>query len=179
MADKLDIVFHEMSDKVVAELKSHNSAMYTRLANKVEEMDRLSDEIKNIKAEIKTMVKQNIADLFAAEHVTKTRIVDTVSFIMTLSKDPKPTETYQYAKIIEALSEHLTPELIMILEDIKSKYKTVTQKEPSLKVQRKEDLKESYLDKIKGHLRKFRTFVESWATGYDKKLFDLKKMAKA
>lgn len=172
-----DVTYEDLADKVVAQLKSYNSATYTRLANRVEKLTQLEAEIKAIKSEVKTLVKENIADLFAADDAVKTRVVDTVSFIMTLSKDPKPTESYQYAKIVEALTEHLTPELMMVLEDIKQKFKTVTQKEPSLKIQKK-DLTESVVAKFKDYFRKFRRFIENWARNYDSKLLDLKRIAR-
>jgi hypothetical protein len=174
-----DVTYEDIADKVVAQLKSYNSATYTRLATRVEKLTQLEAEIKAIKSEVKTLVKENIADLFAADDAVKTRVVDTVSFIMTLSKDPKPTESYQYAKIVEALSEHLTPELIVLLNDIKSKFKTVTQKEPSLKIQKKQDLTEALLNKMKQYFRKFRNFIDNWAAKYDKKLLDLKIMAQS
>lgn len=170
--------YEDLGDRVVAQLKSYESATYTRLANRVEEISRLEAEIKAAKAEVKSMTRQHVADLFAAEDAVKTRVVDTVSFIMTLSKDPKPTETVQYAKVVEALTEHLTPELIKVLEQLKKQFKTVTQKEPSLRITRKEDLAEAIISKLGEYLRRFLAWVTSWGQRYDAKLDALRRMVR-
>lgn len=169
-----DIEFERGADKVVAKLKSYNSQVYTKLAQKVERIEALEDEIKALKAEVKSGAREHVNALFDAEDVVRTRVVDTVSFILTLSKDPKPTETVQYAKVITELEKSLTPELILILENLKAQFKTVTQKEPSLKIiaKPKDDLEES----MHSYQRKFDAFIHQWAERYDDKLDSLKQL---
>lgn len=167
----------DTAERVVAQLKSYNSAEYTRLANRVEEISQLEAEIKQAKEDVKSMAREHVAALFTADDIAKTRVVDTVSFILTLSKDPKPTESYQHAKIIGELTNHLTPELIAILEEIKSRYKTVTPKEPSLKISRKEP--EQLDESLAGHFGKLLAVVKRWAAGYDDRLRRLRRMAAA
>jgi uncharacterized protein (UPF0335 family) len=171
-----NISFEDSAEKVIATLKSYNSAEYTRLANRVEEVSRLEAEIKQIKEEVKGMVREHVAALFAADDAAKTRVVDTVSFIMTMSKDPKATESYQYAKVLEELTNHLTPELITVLSEIKSRFKTITQKEPSLKIARKEkpELDEGFLSAFRAHYGKFLRTIMDWGKKYDSKLENLK-----
>jgi predicted negative regulator of RcsB-dependent stress response len=169
-----DIEFQRDASKVVANLKSYESQVYTKLAQKVQRIEALESEIKQLKQEVKSESRQHVAALFTAEDTVRTRVVETVSFILTLSKDPKPTESYKYAKIIEELEKQLTPELIAVLENLKTQFKTVTQKEPSLSVTK---IDESIRDKIKSYMLKYMDFIRSWAGKYDQKLDTLKRAA--
>mgnify|MGYP000727153710 CR=1 FL=1 len=171
-----DIEFERGIDKVVAKLKSYDSQSYTKLAQKVERIEVLEDEIKALKAQVKSEAKEHVHSLFEAEDTVRTRVVDTVSFIITLSKDPKPTETVQYAKVIAELEKSLTPELVALLENLKAQFKTVTQKEPSLKIAKK-DLTESFGNAFARYTDKFNNFVSKWSSKYDKKLDKLKQLA--
>lgn len=170
-----NISYEDQADKVIAYLKSYNSATYTRLANRVEEVTKLEAEIKAIKEEIKGLARENVASLFAADDAAKTRVIDTVSFILTLSKDPKATETYQYSKVLEELVSHLTPELISVLSEIKERFKSVTQKEPSLKIAKKDPV--SLVEGFAEHFRRFYSVIRDWGKRYDQKLIALKRQA--
>lgn len=166
-----DIEYEEQQGKVIAYLRSHQSAQYTKLARKMERIDKLKDEISQLSDEIKTQTKEDIADLFDATDAASTRVVDTVSFIFTMSKDPKPTESYKYKEILDELTNHLTPELILVLETIKAAYKTETKRSPSLS--KSEKLPESVnSDKF----TKLNDLVQRWATRYDEKLDTLEHM---
>lgn len=168
----LDIEYEVMAGKVIARLRSYESAAFTRLAKKIEHLKQLEEETKALKEEVKSLTREHIAALFKAEHAVDTRIVETMSVVFTMSKDPKPTETYQYSKILDELTVHLTPELIAIKEDIKQKYKTIVQKEPSLSIKRKEDLEEST---VSHYYRKFLNFINVWGKRYDQQLDQIKK----
>lgn len=159
------------TDKVVAQLQSYNSQVYTKLANKLLRLEELENEIKTIKEELKSETKENIHDLFDAEDAARTRVIETISFIFTLSKDPKATESPKYKEILSELEKHLTPELILVLESLKKQLVTVTQKSPSLRVR---SLKED----IESIFARFKDTIMSWATQYDKKLDALKVAAK-
>lgn len=198
-ADALQLIRESVNisrtaDKAIAALKSYNSAKYTKLANNILRLQELEAEVKEIKEEIKKDTRTEIVDLFEdAEDAMRTRVVDTVSFILTLSKDPKATETYKYADIIKELTSSLTPELIAKLEELKAKYKSVTQKPPSLKLHVKTDaekMNEEYISEavadfmkekakfIISKLKDYVTRIKEWGTSYDKKLADLKAKAK-
>lgn len=169
------IDFEYDADKVIANLTSHDSMVYTKLAQKVQRIEELEDEIKALKLEVKSDTRVHVADLFKAEDVVRTRVIETVSFILTLSKNPKPTETVQYAKVIGELEKHLTPELITLLESLKSQFKTVTQKEPSLKITPRDEVKEGEdSNPLSSYGEKLLSFVNGWASSYDNKLDALK-----
>lgn len=162
-----DIEYHDDAKSSTAKLKSYNSQVYTKLAQKVQRIQQLESEIKALKEEVKTSAREDVADLFDAEDAVKTRVVETIQFILTLSKDPAPTNTPKYKDILEALTNHLTPELIEVLEGLKKEMVTVTQKSPSLTVK---PLKEALGDVF----AKIKTFVFRWAESYDQKLDALK-----
>lgn len=159
-----DIEYHDDSKSTTAKLKSYKSQVYTKLAQKVKRIQQLESEIKSLKEEVKSSAREDVADLFDAEDAVKTRVVETLQFILTLSKDPAPTVTPKYKDILDELSNHLTPELITVLEKLKQEMVTVSQKSPSLTVK---DLEEGMFS---GLIRK----IYNWCNSYDKKLDALK-----
>jgi len=165
------ITYQENPGEVVAQLKSYNSQTYTKLAQKIERIEQLESEVKALKDEVKQETRENIADLFEAEDAVNTRVVETISFIFTLSKDPKATEAPKYKEILTALEAQLTPELILVLEELKKKMVTVTQKQPSLKIR-------PVAEGLAGSLfAKLKAVVFGWAQRYDQKLAQLKAQA--
>ena len=171
--DHPEATYTNEKTKVIAELRSHKSAVYTKLADRLESIERMEEQIKEYKLEMKAMTREHVADLFDAEDAVKTRVVDTVSFIITLSKTPAPTTSYQYAKVMAELANHLTPELLIVLNDLKEKFKSESQREPSISVSRKE-VKEGVGDKLQHYFAKFKHFILRWAHGYDRRLQALK-----
>ena len=169
-----DIEITREIDKVVATLKSYNSMVYTKLAQKMQKIEELESEMKQLKLEVKTETRDHVQALFEAEDKARTRVVDTVSFIFTMSKDPKASETVQYAKVIAELEKHLTPELIAVLQNLKTQFTSVTQKEPSLKISKKTDIKEGVGEQIHLYFTKYKNFIETWGRRYDVKLSKLK-----
>lgn len=125
------------TDKVIANLRSYDSQTYTKLAQKIERIEELEAEITQLKNEVKADTKEKIYELFDVADITKTRVVDTLSFIFTMSKDPKVTKSPRYKEILEQLEAHLTPELIEVLNMLKLTLVTEIQKSPSLKVKKK------------------------------------------
>jgi hypothetical protein len=175
-----DIQYVSTPDKVVATLKSYDSQSYTKLAQKIERISELEKEAKALKEEVKQLGREKVADLFSADDVVRTRIVETCSFIFTLTKNPKATETYSYAKILGELESSLTPELIKVMESLKEKYKSVTNKEPALSIKpvaTEESLNEGFWDELKAKFAKFAAAVSNWAGKYDSKLDSLKAQA--
>lgn len=162
--------------KVTATLTSYNSQSYTKLAQKVERMKALSAEVKQLTEEIKQETREDIADLFSADDIVHTRVVETVSFIMSLSKDPSATETYKYAEVLKELTEHLTPELIVRLTDIKAKFKSTVNKAPSLTITAKESVMEGVWAKMKGFFARYKQAIMGWADSYDAKFDAVKAM---
>jgi hypothetical protein len=172
-----EIEYDVSAKAVTAKLKSYNSAIYTNLAKKVQKIDALEQEVKALKEEVKTEAKSHVADLFDATDAVHTRVVETISFILTLSKDPKPTETVKYAKVLEDLTTHLTPELIAVLEQLKKQYTSEAQKSPTLSVKAKSnELSEGIMSDAVNKFTAFLHHVLNWGKKYDQKLNQLKRM---
>jgi len=166
-----NIEYEDVSpSKVIAKLYSYKSQTYTKLAQKLQRMEALTEEMKQLKDEIKQHTREDVADLFDAEDAARTRVIETVSFIFNLTKDPKVTETPKYKDILNELEQHLTPELIKVLEGIKNQEEmlTKTQKSPALSVK---PVTEGAIGSIFARLKQA---VYSWAKGYDNKLDALK-----
>lgn len=168
--------------KVIANLKSYDSQRYTKLGRNMMRIKELSDEMEKLKEEVKADTKGAIADLFHAEDACRTRVVETVGFTFHLTKDPDPTTTVQYAKVLEALEAHLTPELITVMEALKSQFSNTVQKSAALKATDKAaesigeaiELSEGLLDSLKAMAHKLLSKVTNWGKSYDVKLDKLK-----
>lgn len=166
-----DLEYQDSESQVIAKLASYKSQSYTKLAQKVNRIKELKDEIKTLEDEVKQEARENVNDLFDAEDAVKTRIVETMSFILTLSKDPKATETPKYKEILSELTNHLTPELITVLEQLKKQMVTITQKAPSLTIK---PIDEGFVGSI---FKRLKNAVLSWGQRYDQKLDRLKRYA--
>ena len=158
--------------RVVAYCRSYLSGKFTRLAHVMQTIGQKEEEVKILKKEAETLVRENLLSLFEATDAANTRVVETVSFIFTLSKDPAPTESYKNAKILEEFEKHLAPDLLAVLNDIKEQYKTITPKKASLKIEPKESASDDN-DVFRPYANKVFNFLDK----YDAKLARLKQMA--
>jgi hypothetical protein len=170
--------------KVTAFLKSYDSARYTNLGRNLLKIETLTEEIKILQQETKQEARELVADLFNAEDAAVTRVVDTVGFVFHMSKDPAPTASVSYAKVLKELEEHLTPELLNVLETLKAKHTSApVQKAASLKATDKaapkteESINEGLGDmaaKLTGFFKKLYQDIKGWGVSYDSKLDHLK-----
>jgi len=166
-------------NKITAFLKSYESGRYTKLGRNLKRIELLDKRIKQLKEDTKQDSRELVADLFHAEDAVATRVVDTVSFVFHMSKDPKPTETVKYAKVLEELQQRLTPELQEVLETLIEKHKSApVQKAPALKAtdkaQTEESINEGLGDKLKSFFAKLAAWVDKWGARYDSQLDQLK-----
>ena len=156
-------------EKVIATLSANKSAVYTALAKKLARVDALEKELKELKEQIKQSTRDDIADLFDATDEVKTRIVRTMSFTFSLTKNPKTTEAPRYKDILTALEEHLTPKLIKILEALKKQMVTITQKAPALSYSEK--IEEGVVsDKLSSWGKALKALVRRWCISFDAEL---------
>lgn len=169
--------------KITATLKSYDSARYTKLGRNLLRIETLTEEIKTLQSETKQEARELIADLYHAEDAACTRVVDTVSFMFNMSKDPKATGSVSYSKVLEELQSHLTPELLNVLETLKAKHTSApVQKAASLKatdkaaapVAAEESIVEGVGDKLAGFFKKVFQEIKAWGASYDSKLDMLK-----
>lgn len=166
--------------KVTAYLTSYDSGRYTKLGRNLKRIEALTEEIKELQAATKQEARELVADLFHAEDAICTRVVDTVSFVFNMSKDPKATESVSYSKVLAELEGHLSPDLMKTLIDIKKKHTSApVQKAASLSatdkaVPAEESINEGIGDKLKGFFSKLKNWADSWGQRYDGKLDQLK-----
>jgi hypothetical protein len=120
-------------------------------------------------SEIKQETRETIANLFDAEDAVKTRVIETLEFIMNITKDPEPTRLPRYKDILEELSTHLTPELIVVLERLKSTMVTIVEKSPALSVKPIDEDAGSEVADLTHR-------IMAWGERYDTKLEQLRSM---
>jgi hypothetical protein len=169
-------------DKIIVKLKSFKSGEYTKLGRNLVKIDKYEKEIKKLKEEIKDYSKTHIADLFHAEDAAHTRVVETVGFIFKLTKDPEPSETFKYAQILKELEKKLTPELVVVLEELKKQFRSETQRSPGLSYTDKrmdfgddDKIIEDIEDKLEStqSISDFAETIENWSEKYSRKLESL------
>lgn len=173
--DDPTVSYSQDDTKVTATITSHLSGKYTKLANNLQRIDQLTEELKSLQAEVKDQQREQVAELFDAEDAVFTRVVETKSVIFTLSKDPKATEAPQYKKILEEFETMLTPELVKVLHALKKQHVTITQKAPSLKY----TMKSEAIGEDTGGVAELVAKVNRWLPKFDQKLDRLDSMISA
>lgn len=185
-----DKVVKNKVDRVIVELSGSDSATMTKLAGRFERLEKALKTMATKRDELKDQLKEKVTDLFNSDDVIYTRVVETTSFSMTLSKLVKSSEqdpkvVVNYEKIAEELAKLIPAELQAQVEAVTKMYTEVSiaaDKAPALRVKSKvdESLNEGILDMIKGMAAKVTKWVKSmatWAVGYDRKLATLKQKA--
>jgi len=171
-------------DKVIVELKGNESAVLTKLAARYDRLVKAIKVMTEKRAELNADIKLRVETLFAAEDVVLTRVIDTVSFTMTVSKTSKQEDkiTIDYKAIAEELAKLIPDELQAKVDEIAAAYTTIQKQEdksPALSVKSKvaegllADIKVNVVAALKNAIKS----IASWAKKYDKKLNALKKMA--
>ena len=164
-------------DRVTATLAGSDAANMTKLAKRYARLEASMKAMKEKHDELNARLKGDVADLFEAEEVVLTRVVETAQFTLTLAKEIKKADTTEvdYASIIAALSALIPDELQAKVEAITAKYtKVVPAKDPIKRLSvSKEVVKEGLWDWVKG----FMASIMSWAARYDAKLDRLREKA--
>jgi hypothetical protein len=170
-------------DRVIVELKGNESGAMTRLAARYDRLDKAIKKMGEKKNELNEKLKGEVEELFAAEDIVLTRVVETVSFTMTVSKKQKQADktTIDFEKIAEELAKLIPEELEEQVNEIYKAFTKITpqpDKSPALRVNAK--IEEGVVEIAS----KFLTFVKlvmkkvlTWSKKYDQKLDALKKLA--
>lgn len=194
-ARKPDLVYKEKVvknkvDRVIVELEGSQSGAMTRLASRYDRLEKAIKKMGEKRDELNAKIKEQVEELFAPEDVVLTRVVETVSFTMTLSKlvkseEQEPKKVVKYDKIAEELAKLIPDELQAQVDAIIAKYTEISiaaEKSPALRVKSKvdESLNEGIFDLFKSigsKIAKWLKDTAKWAVSYDKKLDALKKKA--
>lgn len=174
-------------DRVTVELAGNPSGVMSRLTSRYDRLDKAIKTMSVKRNEMNEQIKENATGLFDAEDIVLTRVVETVSFTLTLSKlvkssEQNPKVVVDYEAIAKELAKLIPEELQTQVEAITKMYTEVSiaaDKSPALRIKNKNDkLDEGLIDSIKGFATKIVKWAKStasWAVGYDKKLANLKK----
>lgn len=168
-------------DKVTVQLEGNKSGTMTKLAKEYFNLDKSIKKMEIEREELNKKLKAEVENLFDAEDIIYTRIVETCSFVATLNKISKPKDKVEvdYTKIIEELTKLIPEELRVKVDEITATYTTISKTEPrspAFKTEPK-DLEEGIGDvfkKIKQLVGALIKSVTRWAVAYDKKLAKLK-----
>ena len=172
-------------DRVTVELSGSESGVLTKLSGRYDRLDKAIKLMGEKKNELNADIKSRVEDLFSAEDVVLTRVIETVSFTMTVSKRLKKADdkkVVDYEAIATELAKLIPEELQAKVEEITAAYtKLIPQevKSPGLSVKAKvnegllTDLKDGVVSMVKRAIKS----ITSWAIKYDKKLLALKKIA--
>lgn len=186
-----DLKYQEVETKkvvtrVIVELAGTESAALTKIAKTFLKIDQAIKKMGVKHKQLSAELKGQVESLYDAEDAVLTRVVETASFILTLSKQMRkePSVKYDYEKIAEELRKLVDPTLSdkvdLIYNAFKEEIPGGPGKEPTLGVAAK--VTESFSDTYQRAIAKFKKLVStvtksiaSWAVGYDKKLNQLKK----
>jgi hypothetical protein len=174
-------------DRVILELTGNQSGSMSRLTKRYERLDKALKLMNAKRAELNEKVKIEVEGLFDPADVIYTRVVETVTMTITLSKaEAKETKASKvvvdYKSIAKALEALIAPELEDKVKEITALYTTIIPPEDTpaaLRVKSKleEGLVLDTWKKIKSAVAKGIKNLASWAIKYDKKLAAIKKQA--
>jgi hypothetical protein len=165
-------------NKVVLELDGNSSGAMSRLMTRYKRLDRSWKLLEEKRNEVNAQVKEVADRIFDAEDAAATRVIETVSYTVMLTKATKAEDKEaEYKTDYEsAFSElaKLVPELQAQVDAIKAKYtelKPAKDTPSALKYTPKLD--EGMMDVVKGWAAKAKAFVKevlAWGKAYDAKL---------
>lgn len=168
-------------DKVTAELSGSSSAGMTRLAKRYARLEVSLKAMKEKHDELNTKLKNEVSELFDAEDIVRTRIVQTAQFTLSMTKEiqkTEGTEVINYEGIAKELAELVSNELQEKIDLIVQKYTTIIPpKTPIKKLTVSKEVTEGILDnlqKLKSWVQKILSEFTQWGVKYDQKLYNLK-----
>jgi len=172
-------------DRVIVELNGSESGSLSRLASRYVRLDQAIKVMGKKKDELNAKIKGEVEDLFAAEDIVLTRVIDTVSFTMTVSKKSKSPDKVQvdYESIAKELAKLIPEDLQSKVEEITDAYTKIipqADKSPALSVKAKvtEGVVGDAINKITAIIGKLIKKVTAWATKFDVRLGALEKLVK-
>lgn len=168
-------------DRVITTLEGTESATMSKLAGRFKRLEQAIKRMSTARDELKNKLKDDVAEYFNADEILLTRVVETVSFTLTLSKTPtiKEKTVYDHEKIAEELTKLVEKGLEEKVKEIYETYKKVTPAKlgtPTIDADAKitEGIS-TYFSKFVDYMKKLTKSVTSWAVTYDKQLEALRK----
>lgn len=165
-------------DRVIVTLEGKDSELFTKMGKNYKRIKTQIERLEKIQNNLNKETKKAVGDLFEANENVLTRVVDTVSISLTLSKLPevKDKTTVDHEAIIKELIA-LQPELSSKIAELTAKFTKVTTGTPkpeSIRIDVKEGVIGDAWVKIKQLAKSFLDSIKSWGESYDKKLSNIK-----
>lgn len=166
-------------DKITVKLNGNESGVFTKIAQRYKEID---NTVKALEVERNTMneqIKEKFGDYFdEATDTVVTRIIETVSLTMQLSKRAEPEmgkDKVDYEKALLILADML-PELHEKIAEVKKMCTTAgsmsVPKSPALTVKINEDLTNKIFALLK-RVMNWASKIKVWGKNYDAQLAKL------
>lgn len=163
-------------DRVTVALEGTESAALSRVAKRYTRLEKSLEAMKVQREELNERLKDEVAGLFDAEDAVVTRVVETVSFTLTLAKEiqkVEPTVKRDYEAIANELAKLIPEELQSKIEEITQLYTTIIPPKPPVKKISVAPINEGLISTIKAAVRAVATKARQmirWGTSYDSKL---------
>jgi septal ring factor EnvC (AmiA/AmiB activator) len=181
-----DLVYTEkriktLLDRVTVELSGNQSGVMSKLTTRYARLDKTAKLLAARREEVNAQMKDKAEALFDATDAVLTRVVETVSFTITLSKaekaaDKKPKSTVDYTAVVKEL-QTMVPELDEQLKALIAKYtEVVAAKDTPVALRVKSKIEEGVLSSVWSSLKSFAKGIKAWAKGYDERLDALRSM---
>ena len=161
-------------EAVTVELSGNQSGKFTRISREYARLKKATEKLAEKRDALNVKIKEEVEGLYEAEDEIYTRVVETCSMTMTLSKKTiSETSKTDYEAIIAKLTE-MVPELTDQINDLVKEFTTVkpVEKSPALRVTVKEGLELGDLKKL---AKAFFSKIKTWARSYDRKLKSIEK----
>jgi cell division protein FtsB len=166
--------------RVTLELAGNDSGVVTHLAKRYERLDKSAKLLKEKRDELNAKVKDLADDMFNPEDFVITRVIDTVTYTLSLSAAEKaeaksPTAKVDFEAAFLELSK-LVPELTEQVDAIRQKYtEMIPPKDTPTRLTVKSKVDEGLISSIKRAWDSFVNVIKNWCAHYDDKLSALKK----
>ncbi|MEM2159596.1 MAG: hypothetical protein QXN55_01425 [Candidatus Nitrosotenuis sp.] len=163
-------------DRVIVTLEGNQSGKFTKLAKRYKILQRALAVLTEKQGELNTQIKDQALEFFNAEDEVLTRVVETVSLTITVSKKTAVTSTkIDYDAVIAQLTE-MVPELKTKIDELIAANTEIkkTEKSPSLRTELKEGVAE-WIRQVKQITKNLFKSMKLWGKSYDKKLALLNK----
>ena len=165
-------------NKVILELEGSDSGAMSRLMTRYKRLDRQWKLMEERRNEVNCQVKDVADRIFDAEDALATRVIETVSYSVMLTKatpasEKEATKKTDYESAFSELAK-LVPELEAKAKEILEKYtELVPPKDTPSALKYTPKLEEGIADTVRGWVAKAKAFVKemfSWGREYDAKL---------
>jgi hypothetical protein len=171
-----------LADRVIVELEGNRSGVMTRLTKRYKRLDEVAKLLQVRRDAVNVQMKEESEALFDATDATLTRVVETLSATITLSKaergaDKAPKKNVDFEAIVKALGE-MVPELTDKIVELTEKYTELVPAKDTpvaLRVKLKTD---EGLGAIVRKIQSYCTKLMSWLKSYDTRLDKLVAMVK-